>query len=86
MTQRYIDIANLSVLILLEVLIAIFFVMTIRNNRRITWVKTRCEIFTIVAGVVASLGFKIIIKATHKGRSQNFGADAAVEYHVGSFL
>ena len=86
MIQRYIDIAQLSVLILLEVLAAIFFVRMILNYRRISWVKTRCEIFSIVAAVVSSLGFKIIIKATHKARSKNFGAEAAVEYHVGSFV
>jgi len=86
MTQRYIDIVNLSVLISLEVLVAIFFVWTIRNNRRITWVKTRCEVYSIIAGVLFSFIFKIIIKATHKARSEKFGKDAAVEYHVGSFV
>ena len=39
-------------------------------------------------GVLASFGFKIVIKATHLSRSDggNFGKDSAVSYHLQSFL
>ncbi len=88
MSQRYIDIINLSILILLEATIACVFIYTIRNNRRSTWTKTRVEIWAIVAGIISSFLLKIIIKATHRSRSQSsqFGKDSAVNYHIESFL
>lgn len=88
MTQRYIDIANLSCLILIELGVGVFFVATVKNSRSSTWVKTRFETLAIIAGVVFSFLLKIVIKATHRSRSQgsSFGRDSAVLYQVESFL
>jgi hypothetical protein len=44
MIQRYIDIGNLSFLSLLEIAGGAFFVYNVKNNRSITWVKTRIEV------------------------------------------
>ena len=69
MTQRYIDIVNLSTLIILELAVGIFFVVTVKSNRSSTWIKTRFETYAIIAGIIASFSLKIVIKATHKTRS-----------------
>ena len=88
MTQRYVDICNLSVLILLELAVGAFFVYTIKNNRSSTWVKTRFETIAIIFGIVSSFALKIVIKATHRTRSQDssFGKASAVAYHIESFM
>ena len=44
MTQRYVDISNLSILIIMEIIIGVYFVITVRNNRSSTWTKTRIEV------------------------------------------
>ncbi|TNV78016.1 hypothetical protein FGO68_gene6795 [Halteria grandinella] len=88
MTQRYIDIANLSTLIIMEIVVGALFVSSVKGNRSSTWVKTRIETYAIIAGIISSFALKIVIKATHKTRSQDstFGKDSAVSYHVESFL
>lgn len=88
MSQRYVDIVNLSILIIMELAVGVFFIMTVKSNRSSTWVKTRFETFAIIIGIISSFGLKILIKATHKTRSQDssFGKDSAVSYHVDSFL
>jgi hypothetical protein len=44
MAQRYLDIGILSFLSLLEIAVGAFFIITVRNNRSITWFKTRIEV------------------------------------------
>ena len=44
MTQRYMDIVDLSFLSALEIAVGAFFIVTVRNNRSITWVKTRIDV------------------------------------------
>ena len=48
MTQRYVDISNLSILIIMEIIVGVYFVITVRNNRSSTWTKTRIEVIIIV--------------------------------------
>lgn len=69
MIQRYIDIFNLTALIILELAVGALFIVRVRSNRSSTWVKTRIETLAIIGGVVLSFGLKILIKATHKQRN-----------------
>lgn len=69
MTQRYIDIANLSTLIILELAVGALFIVTVKSNRSSTWVKTRFETYAIIGGIISSFALKIVIKATHRTRS-----------------
>ena len=48
MTQRYLDIGILSSLSLLEIAAGVFFILTVRNCRSITWFKTRIEVIPII--------------------------------------
>lgn len=88
MNQRYTDIINLSILSCLELAVGLFFIFTVKNNRSNTWLKTKIETIAIIVGVIASFGFKIVIKATHLSRSGSgkFGKDSAISYHTQSFL
>jgi len=88
MRQRYTDMINLTILSVLELSVGIFFILTVKNNRSNTWLKTKFETIAIIVGVLASFGFKIAIKATHLKRSESgkFGKESAISYHTQSFL